>query len=144
MNNTFDDITDKLGEPKWYDDKGVPRYKKFHPSVVSNIYAKKVAFLEIACQACGEKFKVAVHYGNNNIYKEFELPSAKGIKSFHYGDPPVHGCVGDTMNVDTVKILEFWQKAENLNWKRNKKIEDSFNLARKFEEDSFDMGSKNG
>ena len=25
-----------------------------------------------------------------------------------YGDPPVHGCVGDTMNAIPVRVLEFW------------------------------------
>lgn len=34
---------------------------------------------------------------------------------FHYGDPPAHDCVGDTMNSEPVRILEFWQVNPDLN-----------------------------
>lgn len=30
------------------------------------------------------------------------------VESFHYGDPPSHGCVGDTMGAIEIKTLEVW------------------------------------
>lgn len=30
------------------------------------------------------------------------------VKNFHYGDPPAHGCVGDTMNSIPIQSIEVW------------------------------------
>lgn len=30
----------------------------------------------------------------------------------HYGDPPIHHCVGDTENCDDLQIVEFWEKVD--------------------------------
>jgi hypothetical protein len=43
----------------------------------------------------------------------------------HYGDPPNHGCVGDTMNCEDISIKEFWEKPRNSKreWTRRRKYE---------------------
>ena len=67
MNNHFKDITDKLGNPKWYDSLGYPRYYKFTPQREHNIYAKYVALVLIACQRCGKKMKVSISLSRTDI-----------------------------------------------------------------------------
>jgi hypothetical protein len=39
----------------------------------------------------------------------------KNYTPFHYGDPPAHGCVGDTMNCYDLRIVEFWVKDNPFN-----------------------------
>lgn len=59
MHPTYDDITGRIAEaPSWWQEGGVPRYGEFSPDRSSSIYAREVALVEIACQACGTRFKV--------------------------------------------------------------------------------------
>ncbi len=109
----YSDIKSRLGEPLWYDEHGVPRYEPFHPRMC-NVYAKHLALMLVECQACEKTFKVAKSL---DVFKEYEigeagyeiLPTAEDVNAFHYGDAPSHDCVGDTMNVITRRILEFWR-----------------------------------
>lgn len=57
MYRLYRDIRDKLGEPLWHDEHGVPRYVAFHPSMCG-VYDVHVALLEIECQGCGEHFQL--------------------------------------------------------------------------------------
>lgn len=34
---------------------------------------------------------------------------------FHYGDPPIHNCPGDTQNSTPIRVIEFWEKNPDLN-----------------------------
>lgn len=147
MNHYFDDIISKLGEPIWYDIAGFPRYCKFEPDKTSNIYATFAIYYEIGCQGCGRKFNVAASYSDFDMYENFL--SKKFIKEnedkkvaiselalpwfkeqtpeqlaniLHYGDPPAHGCVGDTMNCYDLRILEFWYQ-DNHDWQRIESLE---------------------
>ena len=99
MHSNYRDILDRINEePSWYDENGTPRYGEFAPDMCPNIYAHSVVLLEIACQSCGRRFRVEMNEGP-------WLPSDIPPKNWHYGDPPAHGCVGDTMNCDDLVIL---------------------------------------
>lgn len=102
MHHDYPDIlalTDKA--PLWYDMNGVPRFAPFTPELCPSIYARTVALLEIACQWCGRTFRVEVH---DVCYNDNDDP-----RYFHYGDPPRHDCVGDSMNCIDLAVLEAWR-----------------------------------
>lgn len=124
MKANYRDILSRIKEePKWYDENGTPRYEKFHPDLSPDIYADEVILLEIACQNCGKRFFVEMNYSViDKVMSPFAFPLSKDTWRLHYGDPPIHGCVGDTMNCDDIKVIEFWQK-ENFGWKRKKNLE---------------------
>jgi hypothetical protein len=108
----YHDITERLGTPKWWMPEGVPRYCEFSPNECG-VYVDMVALIEITCQSCGAPFLVVSECDKISRFgagDRFALPSAGDIGSFHYGDPPIHGCVGDTMNVTSVRVREFWRK----------------------------------
>lgn len=138
MLRSYSDILDRLGDPLWFDDNGVPRYEPFKPDLCG-VYDKYVCFMEIACQLCGERFMVAQTWDHGdairwadreNPHGEPSFPSVeKGSASFHYGDPPIHGCTGDTMNVECVRVMEFWRKdySRSWDWERLPEYELTFN-----------------
>ena len=53
------------------------------------------------------------------------LPTAESAGSFdRWNDPPIHGCTGDTMCSDLVRILEFWMQEDPLRqWVRHSELE---------------------
>lgn len=108
MKQNYYDIIEKLGEPLWYDNFGVPRYADFKPEM-AGIYSKYVALLEVKCQCCQKVYRVA------SVVTEFasrvKLPIEKDIGSFAYGDPPHCGeCKCPATNAVPVKILQLWEK----------------------------------
>ena len=111
----YKDITDRITEtPQWYDEHGVPRYEPFHPDMLG-IYDSEAALISIECQNCGEPFLVGIGFNKMEIFSReghYARPTAKDIMSYHYGDPPRHNCIGDTMNVISRKVVEFWVKHE--------------------------------
>ena len=116
MLRDYDDIKTRLGEPLWWDDNGVPRYDAFKPDMCG-VYDRMVALVEIACQDCGLKFNVAITY--DPVYSFRPFNSAPSKKELFYGDPPIHGCIGDTMTTDTIRVIEYWIKNEkSFNWER--------------------------
>ena len=124
MHRSYNDIREKLGEPKWFDGNAAPRYCEFHPDRCG-VYDDYVALVEIACQECGARFLVAVENYKYNIWttRKITLPTAEGVGWFHYGDPPRHSdscAAGDTMNVETLRIVEFWERLDSRKgWQRN-------------------------
>ena len=118
MHENYDDIKSRIQEsPTWYDRNGTPRYGEFHPSRCPNIYASQIGLFLITCQDCKQEFRVEIHaniFGDNS-----ESPPAK----WHYGDPPVHGCVGDTMNCDDLAVLQFWTNNNAHEWERRNEFE---------------------
>ena len=121
MNHHYRDIRDKLGPPSWWDESAVPRYVKFSPHEVANIYAKEVVLLEIACQSCGHLFEVAMSTGSLDSWTQVVEDSSLG-----YGDPPNVECcaAGPTMNSDTRGILQFWRyDYEEYQWRRIPELE---------------------
>lgn len=145
MYRLYEDIRDRLGEPKWHDEQGVPRYCDFHPSQCG-IYDRWVALLEIACQSCGQRFLVSDSYSQmdliqaamrrgGNIAESPELPNATNYGAdFSFGDAPWHGerqCAGTTMTTETLRVVEFWTKdggEHQMDWQRRPEFEFNYPL----------------
>ena len=114
---------------RWWDDNGVPRYREFSPTQCG-VYDVVVALVEVGCQACMERFHVAVTFNQESLRQvgeRYALPTAGNIGTFRYGDPPFHshgtdGCVGNTMNSESIRVLEFWQR-DLQNWTRHTECE---------------------
>ena len=133
------DIRKRIKEaPKWFDSNGVPRYEKFHPDLCPNIYADEVVLLKIACQDCGRRFLVEMNWGRFScLLSGRKIPSFRerlmGWKKLsdaekkeewspiHYGDPPIHGCVGDTMNVYDLQVIQLWARAKKFPWTKTRR-----------------------
>lgn len=122
----YEDIRSRIAEaPQWFDSHGVPRYAAFHPKLSPNIYARQVVLLEIACQSCGERFRVEMHSCHmDQVMKRPTLIEAIEGEFIHYGDPPIHGdgCAGNTMNCEDLRVLEFW-KRDRFDWVRVPELE---------------------
>jgi hypothetical protein len=124
MLRDYEDIRSRITDPiLWWDDNGVPRYCEFDPSRCG-IYDAVAALIEVACQACGKGFLAAVTYDRRTLQElgdAYQRPTPGHVGSFHYGDPPAHrseGCAaGDTMNVESVRVLQFWER-EAGEWRR--------------------------
>ena len=130
MLRSYGDIRSRITDPiRWWDDNGVPRYCDFSPEEcgVSDVV---VALVEVGCQACMERFRVAVTFDRESLRQvgwRYALPTAGNIGSFRYGDPPIHshgidGCVGNTMSSESIRVLEFWQRVQQ-NWMRHPEYE---------------------
>lgn len=130
MLRDYGDIRSRISDLiLWWDDNGVPRYCEFRPQECG-VYDTVVALVEVACQACQERFRVAVNFDGSTIRQRgegYKLPTDGAIGSFHYGDPPSHshdneGCAGNTMLVEAVRVLEFWERVD-FNWVRRPQYE---------------------
>jgi len=118
MHENYEDILSRIDEPpKWYDQNGTPRYGDFVPHSCPNIYSSQVGLFKIACQYCHQHFTIEMHSGLFDS-RQYCPPS-----KWHYGDPPTHDCVGDTMNCDDLAVIEFWVKNTELIWRRAKEFE---------------------
>lgn len=95
MKPLYSDILERLGDPLWWDQRGVPRYEPFHPSMVG-IDADVVVLATIQCQFCGHPFRVAIeidHWDHPRIvataWNDGErVVEALQRESVGYGDPP--------------------------------------------------------
>jgi hypothetical protein len=138
MKESYDDIRERIKmKPLWFDDNGVPRYDKFRPNLLPDVYARECVLMEIGCQACGEKFLVSLGYSpysekwrlwgsfSKRIQMFIDSPEKTVWSPIHYGDPPRHEglCAGDTMNCYDIRILEFWGRDERVDWVRRKEFE---------------------
>lgn len=118
MRHDYPDLVDLAhgAKSQWYDENGVPRYRPFEPELCPNIYADIRVLMLVRCQNCHQQFAVqmsadAFDSGLRN----------QPIRNWHYGDPPAHGCVGDTMNCEDVAILEVWWRGYPLHeWQRRR------------------------
>lgn len=59
MHRSYDDMLDRLPEPNFYQEGGIPRFEPFQPGKTTGIHSKEAVLAEIACQGCGTVFKVA-------------------------------------------------------------------------------------
>ena len=108
-------MEDKLGEPKWWEETGHPRWVEFAPTLTYHIYAQEVVLLEIACQNCAEKFLVTMNF--SDMHRMDKIPSlADRVRSgaIHYGDPPNtdHCLAGPTMSCMNIRVVEFWEQSQ--------------------------------
>lgn len=149
MNHYYGDIIDKLGEPKWYDRLGYPRYCDFNPREVSNIYADLTVLAEVRCQGCGRIFTCAFSWSHFDFFDRIEywkeqdiwkeiiqlgkidrvIDWEKAAKRFlesppFYGDPPNHpdDPAGNTMSSETTRIIECWVQSD-YEWVRRPELE---------------------
>ena len=138
MNTDYDDIRSRIAEaPTWFDERAVPRYGKFHPRNLSNIYAKEGVLMEIACQGCGRHFNVGLSFLSlshdsmtDEIYDDQNDPirTFEGlirVRRIHYGDPPNVRCcaAGPVMNSIPKRVLEYWKRNTANGWERDKALE---------------------
>ena len=125
MLRSYAEITDKMGPPLWWDGNGVPRYTPFSPEA-TGVYDCAVALVEIACQNCAKPFLVAFEYDRHGLtrrgkLKPYERPDPQRL---HWGDPPNHSCVGDTMNCEDLRVIEFWEQDDSaMEWRRIPEME---------------------
>lgn len=111
MKQSYLDILDRRPNDSvlWWDENGVPRYGKFSPHLVANIYASEIVLLKVACQNCNQQFLVAISAlvlsGDNSLITKIEN------RTLEYGDPPNAGCcpAGPTMSSIPLKVLQFWK-----------------------------------
>jgi hypothetical protein len=122
MHQHYKDILDRIGElPKWFDERGVPRFGEFSPRDVNNIYAWEAALAEVSCQGCGCVFRVALTDAfagrRSSLSDEIRLGRAR------YGDPPnIHCCdAGPVMSSVMHQILEYWSRDYEVSrdWQRD-------------------------
>lgn len=112
MHTEYADITSRLGEPLWWDDVCAPRYEPFQPYLCNDIYADEAMLIEIRCQHCGKAFLVADTWNPfDGISGHLRLSEFAEHNRAEWGDPPAHGCVGDTMTSESVRIAEFWKRS---------------------------------
>lgn len=112
MHNSYHDIRSRITEePKWFDSNGVPRYSRFRPQDVPNIYANEAVLYLIRCQACHVEFAVAQEEYGATILTHGSIADRITGKLLHYGDPPCHGCSGDTMNCEDIRVLGYWHRS---------------------------------
>lgn len=128
----YEDIIRRLGDPLWWDERGVPRYDPFDRKLVADIYAHEIALVEIQCQRCLKRFDVAFSYGP---MQQVTNPNWPGLSeevtddTLHYGDPPRHegptgdGCGGETMNCNELRVIEFWRASQQYDWERIPRLE---------------------
>jgi len=125
MNHYYQDILSRIKEPpQWWDEHAVPRFCRFSPQKIADIYASECALMRILCQSCGTPFKVAVswyqHSGRASLSSEFQHGTV------YYGDPPNIACCpsGPTMSSVHDRVLQFWTRANKARtWTRDKKLE---------------------
>lgn len=116
MREAYQDIRERIAEdPTWYDKNGAPRYGEFSTQLCPDIYANTVVLLRILRQACHQPFDVEMSSG-------YFAPIQNPFK-LHYGDPPSHGCVGDTMNCEDIAVLQVWNKESLSKWERRADLE---------------------
>lgn len=126
MRHDYLDIAARIKEaPQWFDEHGVPRYCRFHPAEIANVYAQEAVLMEIACQRCGHLFPVAISQDDLERFNaKHTLAEMIGVRELHYGDPPNVACcdAGPTMNSEPRKVLEYWQTNKG-EWTRNPELE---------------------
>lgn len=120
MHKSYHDITSRIPEPpKWWDENGVPRYDDFSYNQLG-VYIRYAILALIECQSCGKHMKIGIGYDQHRIFvhrnkneescTSIEITDiAKEVENFNWGDPPSHGCVGDTMISTPKALLEVWQ-----------------------------------
>lgn len=113
----YQDIKDAAGNktPVWYDGNGVPRYAPFHPHMLG-VYDQFALLMEIQCQSCNRKFLVGRGWQRHEVrfangHTEVITHTLRDLaETWGYGDPPRHGCIGDTMGCIPQRIVQAWHQ----------------------------------
>jgi len=119
-------------KPDWYDARGVPRYARFHPSLLG-VYDRMAVLVEIECasESCGKRLLVGDGLPQHNFVLhrpgdvEFiENKIERFVEGWSFGDPPRHDCPGggETMVCNEVRIVEVWEQLD-FEWRRRSDLE---------------------
>lgn len=110
----YQDVISRIVEPPtWWDSSGYPRWDEPKDGA-TNIYVDEGIVVRIGCQGCDKTFLVVYeesHY--EPLLREDHrglITMAKDGDPPHYGDPPRHGCVGDTMNSYAISTVRTWKR----------------------------------
>jgi hypothetical protein len=121
MKCSYIDILNSIPHsPLWWDERGVPRYTQFNPSLSANPYANEVALMLIECQACSYCFRVCL---SSDLF-DFVQNESRSLTDLHphlyYGDPPNKPCCksGPTIGSISKQVIEFWIKEKDPDTKR--------------------------
>src|SRR5690349_4679647 len=80
----------------------VPRYCKFAPDSLANIYAGEAALADVTCQVCKRLFRVAFSTAN---WSSGTIADAIRSRTLHFGDPPNVKCCGNAhMNSEPRRV----------------------------------------
>lgn len=120
MNRSYSDLLALTTEPPlWYQDGGVPRWAEFGQEALG-VYWRLAALYRIQCQDCGARFNVMREWDSMDLYRCTErnggtdvtrVEPSEIIPNLYYGDPPHHGgCVGETMNSESVRVIKVLQR----------------------------------
>jgi hypothetical protein len=130
----YQDIRERIKErPLWWLD-GVPRYSPFSPGDVG-VYAQEAALVHTRCQACGQRYDVAVAFPGNGWPLRDTLAWSNDLD---VGDPPNacdRDCGGASMGSMEVQILEFWVRDDGplrLDWRRDPAFERTLSDAKDY------------
>lgn len=127
MKANYHDIMGLIDQnPLWFDEHGVPRYVKFHPTEAANIYAQEVVLLQVGCQGCEAVFQVAMSLDREQFIQQGKsLHERIEARELEYGDPPNTECcrAGPTMGSEPQRVLEYWWRQLGVGWSRNERFE---------------------
>jgi hypothetical protein len=134
VKENYIDITERLCEPRWWDEVGVPRYCEPSPKRSNNIYADEVVFYRIRCQDCGRPFVVCTsrdryqRWHRDESGEMVQCPSLAELvqrQQLGYGDPPNIDCcaAGPTMTSVAETVLEFWRRKKRGEFERVRELE---------------------
>ncbi|MEM6480687.1 MAG: hypothetical protein AAF681_02500 [Pseudomonadota bacterium] len=122
MHTHYFDILVRIDEdPIWFDENAVPRYVRFQPNLMANIYAREAVLARISCQRCGHPFDVAFSrsMGLSSVFLPQPRHGPVGLlrhdimtRRLHYGDPPHIRCCDSVPSMNSVRrrVLEYWVK----------------------------------
>lgn len=118
-------LTDR--EPDWFTEVGVPRYEEFCPEMLG-VYDGYAVLLLIACQSCSRRFEVGIGRPKFEFdgFDRVTRHNLRTLGAIRVGDPPRHGCPGDSMMSSELSVLEAWWKggpSHNFAWKRDRNHE---------------------
>lgn len=126
MRQFYEDIIEKAGPPEWFDEDAVPRYGRFAPDRLANVYAREAALVRIRCRSCGQSFKVVLSRPNPSPVPALSIAELITIGQLSYGDPPNMKCCpkGAFSGSVAEKVLEYWCKSSpRKGWSRDPKFE---------------------
>lgn len=149
MNRDYSDIMELIKQsPGWFDENAVPRYCRFSPDKLANIYADEASLVEVECQGCRRRFRVA--HSELNQHNQLWGKAGKGRIAFisdliserrlKYGDPPNIRCcaAGPTMSSIPIRVLEYWCKPYVKSLKPGERIMD-FSLTQWVRQQEFEV-----
>ena len=109
--------------PDWWDENGTPRFCKFAPEHIANIYADEACLILIQCQSCHMEFEVAMSWDKHEMDGNHRVPSLRdriGCDELEYGDPPNINCCGSGPSEmsNSLDVIQFWERKDG-EWQKD-------------------------